>query len=93
MGCHHRDRELEGALKLHEFLRETEDLQSWLARQKQAAKGGESLGEDPEHTLVRRGPGSRRVSWGRACGVGKLALVGRREKVVQSGEPWLRRTS
>ncbi|KAL4696038.1 hypothetical protein H8957_001690 [Semnopithecus entellus] len=46
-----RDRELEGALKLHEFLRETEDLQSWLARQKQAAKGGESLGEDPEHTL------------------------------------------
>ncbi|XP_031791592.1 spectrin beta chain, non-erythrocytic 5 [Piliocolobus tephrosceles] len=46
-----RDRELEGALKLHEFLRETEDLQSWLARQKQAAKGGESPGEDPEHTL------------------------------------------
>ncbi|EHH63003.1 hypothetical protein EGM_15887 [Macaca fascicularis] len=46
-----RDRELEGALKLHEFLRETEDLQSWLARQKQVAKGGESLGEDPEHTL------------------------------------------
>ncbi|XP_030670113.1 spectrin beta chain, non-erythrocytic 5 isoform X2 [Nomascus leucogenys] len=46
-----RDRELEGTLRLHEFLRETEDLQSWLARQKQEAKGGESLGEDPEHAL------------------------------------------
>uniref|UniRef100_A0A2I3GSR9 Spectrin beta, non-erythrocytic 5 n=1 Tax=Nomascus leucogenys TaxID=61853 RepID=A0A2I3GSR9_NOMLE len=50
-GRHHRDRELEGTLRLHEFLRETEDLQSWLARQKQEAKGGESLGEDPEHAL------------------------------------------
>ncbi|XP_032107131.1 spectrin beta chain, non-erythrocytic 5 [Sapajus apella] len=46
-----RDRELEGTLKLHEFLREAKDLQSWLASQKQAAKGGESLGEDLEHTL------------------------------------------
>uniref|UniRef100_A0A2K5EHS7 Spectrin beta, non-erythrocytic 5 n=1 Tax=Aotus nancymaae TaxID=37293 RepID=A0A2K5EHS7_AOTNA len=46
-----RDRELEGTLKLHEFLREAKDLQSWLTSQKQAAKGGESLGEDPEHIL------------------------------------------
>ena len=80
--CHHRDRELEGTLRLHEFLREAEDLQGWLASQKQAAKGGESLGEDPEHALVRRGPGSRRVPWGRAYGVGKLALAGRRKKVA-----------
>ncbi|XP_078189296.1 spectrin beta chain, non-erythrocytic 5 [Callithrix jacchus] len=49
-----RGRELEGTLKLHEFLREAKDLQNWLASQKQAAKGGESLGEDPEHTLVPR---------------------------------------
>ncbi|KAI4568080.1 hypothetical protein MJT46_007878 [Ovis ammon polii x Ovis aries] len=46
-----RDRELEGTLKLHEFMREAEDLQSWLASQKQVAGGGESLGEDYEDVL------------------------------------------
>ena len=35
MGYPHRDRELEGTLKLHEFMREAEDLQGWLASQKQ----------------------------------------------------------
>ena len=54
MGYPHRDRELEGTLKLHEFMREAEDLQSWLASQKQVAGGGESLGEDYEDVLVRR---------------------------------------
>lgn len=57
MGHPHRDRELEGTLKLHEFMREAEELQSWLARQTEAARGGESLGEDHEHVLVRRGLG------------------------------------
>ena len=57
MGYPHRDRELEGTLKLHEFMREAEDLQSWLASQKQVAGGGESLGEDYEDVLVRRGWG------------------------------------
>uniref|UniRef100_A0A671DN44 Spectrin beta, non-erythrocytic 5 n=1 Tax=Rhinolophus ferrumequinum TaxID=59479 RepID=A0A671DN44_RHIFE len=46
-----RDRELEGTLKLHEFMREAEELQSWLARQTQAARGAESLGENYEHIL------------------------------------------
>ncbi|XP_076983663.1 spectrin beta chain, non-erythrocytic 5 [Tamandua tetradactyla] len=46
-----RDRELEGTLKLHEFMREANDLQSWLASQKQVARGGESLGVDYEHVL------------------------------------------
>uniref|UniRef100_A0A8C5UMU9 Spectrin beta, non-erythrocytic 5 n=1 Tax=Microcebus murinus TaxID=30608 RepID=A0A8C5UMU9_MICMU len=46
-----RDRELKRTLKLHEFMREAEDLQSWLASQAQAAKGAEDLGEDPEHVL------------------------------------------
>nr|KAF6487643.1 spectrin beta, non-erythrocytic 5 [Rousettus aegyptiacus] len=46
-----RDRELEGTLKLHEFMREAEELQSWLACQTEAARGGESLGEDHEHVL------------------------------------------
>ncbi|KAF4017333.1 hypothetical protein G4228_009075 [Cervus hanglu yarkandensis] len=46
-----RDRELEGALKLHEFMREAENLQGWLASQKQVAAGGESLGEDYENVL------------------------------------------
>lgn len=55
MGCPHRGRELEGTLKLHEFMGEAEELQSWLAGQSQAARGGESLGEDHEHVLVRRG--------------------------------------
>ena len=52
MGYPHRDRELEGALKLHELMREAEDLQGWLASQKQVAGGGESLGEDYEDVLV-----------------------------------------
>lgn len=56
VGCPHRDRELEGTLKLHEFLREAEELQSWLASQKQTARG-ESLGEDHEQVLVRKGLG------------------------------------
>ncbi|CAN0540377.1 unnamed protein product [Rangifer tarandus platyrhynchus] len=46
-----RDRELEGTLKLHEFMREAENLQGWLASQKQVAGGGESLGEDYEDVL------------------------------------------
>uniref|UniRef100_A0A8C6D7R2 Spectrin beta, non-erythrocytic 5 n=1 Tax=Moschus moschiferus TaxID=68415 RepID=A0A8C6D7R2_MOSMO len=46
-----RARELEGTLKLHEFMREAEDLQCWLASQKQVAGGGESLGEDYEDVL------------------------------------------
>ncbi|XP_037691030.1 LOW QUALITY PROTEIN: spectrin beta chain, non-erythrocytic 5 [Choloepus didactylus] len=49
-----RDRELEGTLKLHEFMREAEDLQIWLASQKQVAGEGESLGEDYEHVLHLR---------------------------------------
>lgn len=56
----HRDQELEGTLKLHEFMRRLRTrLQNWLASQKQVAGGGESLGEDYEDVLVRRG-------WGRA---------------------------
>ncbi|XP_019500408.1 PREDICTED: spectrin beta chain, non-erythrocytic 5 [Hipposideros armiger] len=46
-----RDRQLEGTLKLHEFMREAEELQSWLAAQTQAARTGESPGEDYEHIL------------------------------------------
>uniref|UniRef100_H0XEK4 Spectrin beta, non-erythrocytic 5 n=1 Tax=Otolemur garnettii TaxID=30611 RepID=H0XEK4_OTOGA len=46
-----RDQELKGTLKLHEFMREAEDLQSWMVSQKQAAKGAESLGEDHGHVL------------------------------------------
>ncbi|XP_055291885.1 spectrin beta chain, non-erythrocytic 5 [Moschus berezovskii] len=46
-----RAQELEGTLKLHEFMREAEDLQCWLASQKQVAGGGESLGEDYEDVL------------------------------------------
>lgn len=40
---------------MHKFMREAEDLQGWLASQKQAVRGGESLGE--EGVLVRRGRG------------------------------------
>lgn len=54
MGCPHRGRELEGTLKLHEFIGEAEELRTWLASQKQAAGLGESLGEDHEHILVSR---------------------------------------
>ncbi|XP_057577784.1 spectrin beta chain, non-erythrocytic 5 [Hippopotamus amphibius kiboko] len=46
-----RDQELEGTLKLHKFMREAEDLQGWLASQKQEARGGESPGEDYEDVL------------------------------------------
>uniref|UniRef100_A0A8D2HWE0 Spectrin beta, non-erythrocytic 5 n=1 Tax=Urocitellus parryii TaxID=9999 RepID=A0A8D2HWE0_UROPR len=46
-----RGRELEWTLKLHEFMREAEDLKSWLASQKQVARREESLGEDYEHVL------------------------------------------
>uniref|UniRef100_A0A8C7EU33 Spectrin beta, non-erythrocytic 5 n=1 Tax=Neovison vison TaxID=452646 RepID=A0A8C7EU33_NEOVI len=46
-----RGRELEGTLKLHEFIGEAEELRTWLASQKQAAGLGESLGEDHEHIL------------------------------------------
>ncbi|XP_007933521.1 spectrin beta chain, non-erythrocytic 5 [Orycteropus afer afer] len=46
-----RDQELERTLKLHEFMREAEELQSWLTSQKQVARGGESPGEDYEHVL------------------------------------------
>lgn len=57
MGCPHRGQELEGTLKLHEFLGEAEALRSWLASQKQAAGPAEGLGEDHAHVLVRRGQG------------------------------------
>ncbi|XP_028622676.1 spectrin beta chain, non-erythrocytic 5 [Grammomys surdaster] len=46
-----RGQELEGTLRLHEFMREAEDLQSWLASRKQVARGGDSFGEDHEHVL------------------------------------------
>uniref|UniRef100_A0A8D0S447 Calponin-homology (CH) domain-containing protein n=1 Tax=Sus scrofa TaxID=9823 RepID=A0A8D0S447_PIG len=49
-----RNRELEGTLKLHEFMREAEALQGWLSSQKEEARGGESLGEDYEHVLSVR---------------------------------------
>uniref|UniRef100_A0A286XUZ7 Spectrin beta, non-erythrocytic 5 n=1 Tax=Cavia porcellus TaxID=10141 RepID=A0A286XUZ7_CAVPO len=44
-------RQLEGTQRLHKFMREAEDLQSWLASQKWAATRGECLGEDYEHVL------------------------------------------
>ncbi|XP_034850492.1 spectrin beta chain, non-erythrocytic 5 [Mirounga leonina] len=47
-------RELEGTLKLHEFMGEAEELQSWLASQKLAAGPVESLGEDHAHILHLR---------------------------------------
>ncbi|CAK7301658.1 Spectrin beta chain, non-erythrocytic 5 [Vulpes lagopus] len=46
--------ELEGTLKLHEFMGEAEELQCWLASQKQAARPEQSLGEDHEHILHLR---------------------------------------
>ena len=54
LGCPHRGCELEGTLKLHEFMGEAEELRCWLASQKQAARPEQSLGEDHEHILVRR---------------------------------------
>ncbi|KAM9646114.1 spectrin beta chain, non-erythrocytic 5 [Trichechus inunguis] len=49
-----REQELERTLKLHAFTREAEDLQSWLASQKQVARGEESPREDYEHVLHLR---------------------------------------
>ncbi|CAO2579266.1 Spectrin beta chain, non-erythrocytic 5, partial [Lemmus lemmus] len=46
-----RGQELEGTLKLHEFMREAEGLQSWLTSWKQVASRGDSFGEDYEHVL------------------------------------------
>ncbi|XP_036040911.1 spectrin beta chain, non-erythrocytic 5 [Onychomys torridus] len=46
-----RSQELDGTLKLHEFMREAEDLQSWLASWKQVARGGDNFGEDHERVL------------------------------------------
>ncbi|CAD7671031.1 unnamed protein product [Nyctereutes procyonoides] len=46
--------ELEGTLKLHEFMEEAEELRCWLASQKQAARPEQSLGEDHEHILHLR---------------------------------------
>lgn len=62
-GCRHRGQELEGTLRLHEFMREAEDLQSWLASWKQVARGGDSFGEDHAHVLVR-GQGQGRYGGG-----------------------------
>ncbi|XP_073733567.1 spectrin beta chain, non-erythrocytic 5 [Callorhinus ursinus] len=49
-----RGRELEGTLKLHEFMGEAEELRSWLASQKPVAGPAESLGEDHAHILHLR---------------------------------------
>uniref|UniRef100_A0A8C3VFV2 Spectrin beta, non-erythrocytic 5 n=1 Tax=Catagonus wagneri TaxID=51154 RepID=A0A8C3VFV2_9CETA len=49
-----RDRELEGTLKLHEFVREAEALQGWLTSQKEEARAAESPGEDYEDVLRLR---------------------------------------
>ncbi|XP_029391606.1 LOW QUALITY PROTEIN: spectrin beta chain, non-erythrocytic 5 [Mus pahari] len=46
-----RGQELEGTLRLHEFMREAEDLQVWLATRKQVARGGDNFGEDHERVL------------------------------------------
>eukprot|EP00069_Balaena_mysticetus_P015145 bmy_09147T0 len=51
-GYPHGERELEGTLKMHEFMREAEDLQGRPASQKQAVRGGESLGEDYQDALL-----------------------------------------
>ena len=79
MGYPHRDRELEGTLKLHEFMREAQDLQGWLASQKQVAGRGESLGEDYEDILVRRG-------WGQ--GPAGLCVEGAYESYVLWAQCW-----
>lgn len=46
-----RGKKLDETLGLHEFLREYEDLQDWMAQQKQAASS-EDYGNDYEHVLV-----------------------------------------
>uniref|UniRef100_A0A4X2KK95 Spectrin beta, non-erythrocytic 5 n=1 Tax=Vombatus ursinus TaxID=29139 RepID=A0A4X2KK95_VOMUR len=49
-----RGRRLEEELRLHEFIQEAEELQGWLARQKQVASGEEEPGEDYTHVLHLR---------------------------------------
>ncbi|XP_056671969.1 spectrin beta chain, non-erythrocytic 5 [Monodelphis domestica] len=44
-----RGRRLEEALRLHEFIQEAEELQGWLARQKQVVSSEEEPGEDYAH--------------------------------------------
>lgn len=71
-------------------MREAEELQSWLARQTQAARGAESLGENYEHILVSEGLGqgeAMRQNAG-AKGAGLAGLCG--EGGHGSNEPWLR---
>lgn len=46
-----RGKKLDETLVLHEFLREYEDLQDWMAQQKQAASS-EDYGNNYEHVLV-----------------------------------------
>ncbi|CAH6788033.1 Sptbn5 [Phodopus roborovskii] len=46
-----RGQEMEGTLKLHEYMTEAEDLRRQLASWKQVARGGDSFGEDHEHVL------------------------------------------
>ncbi|XP_044521048.1 spectrin beta chain, non-erythrocytic 5 [Gracilinanus agilis] len=49
-----RGRRLEEALRLHEFIQEAEELQGWLARQKQVVSREEDPGEDYTHVLHLR---------------------------------------
>ncbi|XP_043836496.1 spectrin beta chain, non-erythrocytic 5 [Dromiciops gliroides] len=49
-----RGRRLEEELRLHEFIQEAEELQDWLARQKQVACSEEDPGEDYTHVLHLR---------------------------------------
>ena len=72
---------------MHEFMREAEDLQGRPASQKQAVRGGESLGEDCQDALVRRGRAGRKPR-GRALGAG--GWLGCVEKGALAHEPWLR---
>ncbi|XP_006883283.1 PREDICTED: spectrin beta chain, non-erythrocytic 5 [Elephantulus edwardii] len=44
-----RDQELERTMRRHEFMREAEELQNWLAGQQHVARTEESPGEDYEH--------------------------------------------
>ncbi|XP_068961768.1 spectrin beta chain, non-erythrocytic 5 [Petaurus breviceps papuanus] len=46
-----RGHRLEEELRLHEFIQEAEELQGWLARQKQVASSEEDPGEDYAHVL------------------------------------------
>ncbi|XP_072479324.1 spectrin beta chain, non-erythrocytic 5 [Notamacropus eugenii] len=49
-----RGHRLEEELRLHEFIQEAEELQDWLARQKQVASSEEDPGEDYAHVLHLR---------------------------------------